>query len=157
MTDKSEDCAAEIKAICLRLLARREHSQQELLDKLQLKGYGKPECQAVIGLLAQDNWQNDGRYAENYGRSCVQRGYGPIYIKHQLRQRGLEAIDLDNIVQQTAGSWAVLLEQVYQKKYGNKPITDNNDKAKRQRFLLQRGFSQALVNSVLNSRVGVDA
>jgi regulatory protein len=153
-TDKGRE--AEIKAACLRLLARREHSQHELLDKLQLKGYSKPECQAVIGLLAQDNWQNDVRYAENYARSCMQRGYGPVYIKHQLRQQGIEAIDLDSIVQQTADSWASLLEHVYRKKYGSKPITDNSDKAKRQRFLLQRGFSQALVSSVLNRSIGVD-
>ena len=139
---------AEIKAVCLRLLARREHSQQELLNKLQLKGYSKAHSLPVLAELAQQDWQNDQRYAESYVRSCIQRGYGPIYIAYNLRQQSVNDVDLDGIVQESVGSWIALIEQVYTKKYGQQPVADNHDKAKRNRFLLQRGFSQAMINTL---------
>jgi regulatory protein len=149
MVEDASDKASEIKALCLRLLARREHSQQELLFKLQAKGYSKTDSLPIIQQLHEQHWQDDSRFAENYARSCIQRGYGPVYIQYQLRQRGAGELDMDTL-EELAGSWQNLLEQVYQKKYGQTPISDKNEKAKRQRFLLQRGFSQAMVNDLLH-------
>jgi regulatory protein len=150
MDESVDPRLADIKAVCLRLLARREHSQQELLNKLQLKGYSKAHSLPVLAELAQQDWQNDQRYAESYVRSCIQRGYGPIYIAYNLRQQGVNDVDLDGIVQESVGGWMAQIEQVYAKKYGQKPVADNNDKAKRNRFLLQKGFSQTIISALLN-------
>ncbi|WP_394752164.1 regulatory protein RecX [Crenothrix sp.] len=141
---------AEIKAACLRLLTRREHSQQELLSKLVLKGYSKEHSLPVIEALSQQDWQNDQRYAESYVRNCIRRGYGPIYIKQGLRQQDVNDVDVEGIIQESVGSWMAQIEQVYVKKYGQKPIVGRNDQAKRNRFLLQRGFSQAMISALLN-------
>ncbi|SJM95848.1 regulatory protein RecX [Crenothrix polyspora] len=151
MDETAEPSVADIKALCLRLLTRREHSQQELLQKLRLKGYSKQDCLPVIEVLTQQNWQSDSRYAEIYARSCIQRGYGPVFIQYNLRQHGVDDIDLDGLVQEIAGSWAEQIEQVYAKKYSQKAITDKNDWAKRSRFLLQRGFSQIMVNGLFDA------
>ncbi len=150
MDDEISPLVVEIKAVCLRLLARREHSRQELLNKLQLKGYGKEDCSPVIEALTNQDWQSDRRYSENYARSCIQRGYGPIYIAYNLRQQGVACVDLETIVEEMVGSWTEQIEQVYAKKYGQTPVLDQKEWAKRSRFLLQRGFSQAMISALFD-------
>ena len=140
----------EIKESCLRLLARREHSQKELLNKLLVKGLAKDDILAVVEELALQGWQSDLRYAESYARYRIQKGYGPLFVAYELRQNGVDAVNLEDIVQQVAGSWMELLEQVYTKKYGHDLLMDRIEWAKRSRFLLHRGFSGAMISALFD-------
>ena len=152
MLEQNEDgalyVAKEIKEVCLGLLARREHSQKELLNKLALRGFDRDDAMPVIDELAQQGWQDDLRYAENYARSRIQKGYGPIRVNHELRQNGIAVFDLEGIVRKEAGGWMALLEQVYSKKYSHDTVPDRNEWAKRSRFLLHRGFSGAMIGAL---------
>ena len=140
----------QIKESGLRLLARREHSQKELLNKLLLRGFGKAEILVVIDEFALQGWQSDSRYAESYARSRILKGYGPVWISYELKKNGIEAVDLEDIVCKTAGSWLELLEQVYTKKYGHDLRIDRNEWAKRSRFLMQRGFSGTMISALFD-------
>jgi len=142
--------AKEIEEICLRLLARREHSQQELLSKLALRGFSRDDVQPVIDELAEQGWQDDLRYAENYARFRIQKGYGPLRVKRELKQNGIAVFDLEGIVRGEAGSWMALLEQVYSKKYPHDTVLDRSEWAKRSRFLLHRGFSGAMISALFD-------
>ena len=142
--------STQIKESCLRLLARREHSQKELLNKLVVKGFDKDEILAVIEELALQGWQSDSRYAESYARHRIQKGYGPISIAYELRKNGIDAFNLEDIVHNTVGSWVDLLEQVYTKKYGHHSLFDRNEWAKRSRFLMQRGFSGTMISALFD-------
>jgi regulatory protein len=148
--DETNTVSREIKESCLRLLARREHSQKELLNKLLLKGFDKDDILPVIEELAEQGWQSDSRYAESYTRHRILKGYGPLFIAYELRKNGVDAVDLEDIVQKSAGSWMDLLEQVYTKKYGHDPLMDRNEWAKRSRFLMQRGFSGTMINALFD-------
>jgi len=59
MTDESIANPLErrqrIEAICVRLLARREHSRRELLDKLAQRGFACDEAVAVIDGFSEQN------------------------------------------------------------------------------------------------------
>jgi regulatory protein len=140
----------EIKESCLRLLARREHSQKELLNKLLVKGLAKDDILAVIDELAQQGWQSDSRYAESYTRHRIQKGYGPIFIAYELRKNGIDAVNFEDIMQKMSDSWMELLEQVYIKKYGHDLLLDRNEWAKRSRFLMQRGFSGTMISALFD-------
>jgi len=140
----------EIKESCLRLLARREHSQKELLNKLLVKGLAKDDILAVVEELALQGWQSDLRYAESYARHRILKGYGPVSVAYELRQNGVDAVNLEDIVQQVTGSWMELLEQVYTKKYGHDLLMDRIEWAKRSRFLLHRGFSGAMISALFD-------
>ena len=148
--DATTHVAAKIKESCLGLLARREHSQKELLNKLLVKGFNKDEILAVIEELALQGWQSDLRYAESYARHRIQKGYGPISVAYELRNNGIDAVNLDDIVQKTVGSWMELLEQIYTKKYGHHSLLDRNEWAKRSRFLMQRGFSGTMISALFD-------
>ncbi len=153
MSEDQEAISSDLKQIKesgLRLLARREHSQKELLNKLQLRGFGKHEILAVIDEFSLQGWQSDSRYAESYARSRILKGYGPAWISYELKKKGIEAVDLEDLVCKTAGSWLELLEQVYTKKYGYDLRIDRNEWAKRSRFLMQRGFSGTMISALFD-------
>ncbi len=151
MVKNQEDQKSRLKQIeqtCVRLLAMREHSQTELLNKLLAKGFEKNECLAVIEDLTLQGWQSDLRYAESYARYRIQKGYGPIYVAYELKKKGVSGFSLDEIVQKTIGSWMALLEQVYIKKYGYDALLDHNEWARRSLFLMQRGFPSSMISTL---------
>lgn len=134
----------QIEAVCLRLLARREHSRRELLDKLALRGFNRDEAEPVITEMAERDWQNDERYTECYVRQRIQSGYGPVRIRYELQQRGISDADLDAQAEQRGG-WQNLLLDVYSGKYGDEKSLAQNEWLKRSRFLQQRGFSGEMI------------
>ncbi len=139
--------AHDIKNNCLRLLARREHSQKELLTKLIQKGFSPADIQPVIAELAQQNWQSDERFAENYARARLRKGYGATAIRYELSQKGIDvAVNaLNDAMLTIADDWLDLLTHVYCKKYGGiEPLT-RHDWSKRCKFLLRRGFSSSQI------------
>ena len=139
--------AHDIKNHCLRLLARREHSQKELLTKLMQKGFSSADIQPVITELAQNSWQSDARFAENYARTRLRKGYGATAIRYELNQKGIDVADtnLNDVLLTVADNWLDLLTQTYCKKYGEiEPLT-RQDWAKRTQFLLRRGFSSSQI------------
>ncbi|MGB4499581.1 MAG: regulatory protein RecX, partial [Methylococcaceae bacterium] len=85
--------AQDIKNHCLRLLARREHSQKELLTKSMQKGFSRAEIEPVLTELAENNWQSDARFAENYARARLRKGYGATAIRYELSQKGIDVAD----------------------------------------------------------------
>ncbi len=145
--------SSELKSIndyCLGLLVRREHSQKELLNKALLKGWGTDNIVIVVDELAVQGWQSDLRYAESYTRHRINKGYGPLWISYELRKNGIDNFNLDDTVRQTVGSWMDLLEQVYSKKYKQASVLDRNEWAKRNRFLMQRGFSSTMISTLFD-------
>ncbi|OAI13120.1 RecX family transcriptional regulator [Methylomonas lenta] len=134
----------QIEQTCLRLLARREHSQKELLDKLALRGFQRDEVEPVIQEMAEQNWQNDARYTECYVRQRIASGYGPIRIRYELQQRGINETDLDTQAEEQGG-WQNLLIDVYCNKYDEEKSLTQNEWLKRSRFLQQRGFSGEMI------------
>ncbi|MGZ5001062.1 MAG: regulatory protein RecX [Methylomonas sp.] len=134
----------QIEAICLRLLARREHSRRELLDKLALRGFQRDEVDPVITAMAEHDWQNEERYAECYTRQRIAKGYGPVRIRYELQQRGIDDSDLEQQAE-NQGGWQNLLLDVYVSKYGDEKSLTQPEWLKRSRFLLQRGFSGEMI------------
>jgi len=134
----------QVEVVCLRLLARREHSQKELLDKLAQRGFLPEEVKPVIAELAEQNWQNDERYAECYMRQRIASGYGPVRIRYELQQRGIDDVDLDAQAE-GQGGWQQLLTELYRNKYDEDKTLAQKEWLKRSRFLQQRGFSGEMI------------
>lgn len=137
----------QIEATCLRLLARREHSHRELLDKLALRGFTRQEVEVVIQQLAEQNWQNDLRFAESYVRQRIAKGYGPLRIAYELQQRGIAKLDLDAQAEDQGG-WQQLALDVYLRKFDEVSTLTQTEWLKRSRFLQQRGFAMEVIQQV---------
>jgi regulatory protein len=120
----------------MNLLARREHSQFELHNKLKAKGYTEHIINGVLQELAEENLQSDGRFAENFIRARANHGFGPIRIALELRERGIPRDMINKLVDKNNDKWKKMAMEIKQKKFG-----DPTEYAKQARFLQYKGFT----------------
>ena len=135
----------------MNLLTRREHSREELWQKLR-KRYDEPELREAIDALAVENLQSDERFAAAYVRERMMRGFGPLKIVAELTQRGVSAsivsCALEEVPRDEETTWIQVAQDAYQRRFGDELPHDLPDKARRLRFLNQRGFSGDQLNVV---------
>ena len=124
----------------LKMLMRREHSQLELLKKLQLKDFDDAIINSSISLLAEQNFQSDERFSEAFILMRYNQGKGPLKIAFELKGRGINKFNL------TAFDWSKLAKEVRIKKFGYSISLDFKDQAKQKRFLQSRGFGFDEIN-----------
>lgn len=147
--DAEQLTESALKEQCIRLLALREHSQQELIVKLQRRGFSKKQIQPVLTELQTAGWQNDQRYAECYARQRLGNGFGWQRVAYELRLRGITDADISYVKAEFAElDSQESLVQLYEKKYGTDVVTSRQEWAKRMRFLLQRGFSSSMLKAL---------
>lgn len=130
------------------MLARREHSQREMQQKLQLKGFEKDDISEILEEFANKGWQSNARFAESYIRSRVHKGFGPVKIQFELRERGIDA-GINCLVEEMP-DWDALLSELHQKKYGNEVPTEMKERAKRIRFFQHKGFTSDMIRQLFN-------
>jgi len=119
----------------LKMLIRREHSQLELSNKLQLKGFDDADIKHSIDLLIEKKYQSDERFSEAFMLMRYNQGKGPVIISSELKKRGIESFDLSII------DWFELAKEVRKKKFGQNFPLDFKTQAKQKRFLNSRGFN----------------
>lgn len=127
-----------LRSYAFALLARREYSKLELIEKLKNSAQHPQEVLDLVEELAQSNYQNDQRVAESTLSSQIRQGKGIYRIKQKLQEKGLDPTLIEHELQDI--DW---LEQAYQlkvKKFGTEIATDPKIKAKQIRFLQYRGF-----------------
>lgn len=145
MSDKLElpdTSPRDAKLAAIRLLTRREHSSQELKQKLQHKGFDASLVDQITEELKQEGLLSDERFAECYMRSRINKGYGPVKICHELKQRGTSSEIIAATVIDEDPQWYELASKVREKRFGAALPKDLKDKMKQQHFLQYRGFNQ---------------
>ncbi len=147
----AETVANQIRRAAMDLLARREHSFQELDQKLSRRFPDQSEQIAgALGKLQAQGLQSDERMAEAFIRARMNRGQGPIKISAELRIRGLADQIISQALDEAGVDWFAQARQVCERKFGVLEPRDLKDKAKRARFLQQRGFSFDQIGTLLN-------
>ena len=89
------------------LLARREHSRLELSRKLLKRGFERPVVDQVLAYLTADGSLSEQRFQADYVNARINRGFGPLRISAELRDRGV-ASDSAALSEQ---DWLALCEQ----------------------------------------------
>ena len=123
------------------LLARREHSQRELRDKLKRRFPDPDLVMQELERLREEHLQSDTRFAVSFARQRVLRGQGPLRIRQEMRQRGLGDSEISDAIASLDVNWFDLAAEVLEKKFGGLPVEDIKERARRQRFMQYRGFS----------------
>jgi len=140
----------------LRLLAQREHTQEELRQKLEqirsaraARTTSQPsthvpseapsdEVTRVIAELASEGWQSDARYAEALVRrlgNMVSRRY----LAQKLAQLGIARETANAALATRESSDAEVARTLWERRFGRPPASDK-ERARQIRFLLNRGF-----------------
>jgi regulatory protein len=155
MCEENVRTESEVYATAVGLLARREHSVKELATKLRARGIGAGLIESVISRLIDERLQSDERFAEVYLRQRSLKGYGPIRIGVELRERGIDdgliSAQLRRAEDEGEIDWFERAAAAYAKKYSGRPIEELKERAKRMRFLQYRGFSHEQIAAAIES------
>ena len=133
----------------MRLLADREHSRLELTRKLAKRQFESALLEQVLDQLQQAGLQSDERFTESFIESRMHKGQGPVRIRQELKQRGIDAGLIDRGLEVYDDEWRSLLEQVHDAKFGRQRTRESRELAKRARFLEYRGFPGEMIRSFL--------
>ncbi|KGI77604.1 regulatory protein RecX [Oleiagrimonas soli] len=137
----------------LALLARREQSRHELHERLARDGYPRDEVRGALDRLAGDGYQDDARFAEMMVRARIASGYGPQRIRAELRTHRIGDAFVERHLAEADVDWGAAARAQLHRRYGDAPVADYAERAKRAQFLLRRGFDAATVNTVTRADV----
>jgi regulatory protein len=132
---------ADVRLAAMNFLARREHSVWELRRKLKRRFADESVLDAQLSRLTEQNLQSDMRFAESYVRQRISRGYGPVRLREELRERGISRTDIAQIMEELEIDWRTHAIQVMQNKFGDLSPHDLKEEARRARFMQHRGFT----------------
>jgi len=140
MTDDPEGARQAVEAAALRLLARREHGREELARKLYRRGYPSGLVGEVLKQLEAEGSLSESRFAESFARSRAERGYGPTRIRRELEARGVSGPLIEAALASLGVDWREQARRLCRKRFGKRPAQDWKSRARRLRYLQNRGF-----------------
>ena len=85
----------EALAVATRALARREHSQRSLRERLQRAGVAANDAEAVVEELRHAGLVDDARFAEERARVLAERGKGDAAIRFELERGGIGTAEIE--------------------------------------------------------------
>lgn len=133
-----------------RMLARREHSFDEICKKLSLKGIERSVVLPILQEFCDADIQSDERFAESRARMLAAKGQGPRKIKLDLQQYGVDEYIAEIALNETDVDWFESARQVRIKKFGSPAKTEFKDVAKQKQFLQYRGFYSDHITFAVN-------
>ncbi len=145
--DNSTFSAARDKAVGL--LARREHSVAELHRKLRSRGYDSDVVEQVLEQLQEERLLSNERFVEAYVYSRYEKGFGPLRIQKELRERGVSEQLIRQGVEPENPHWTELMSRVRKKQFGPALPADYPEQARQARFLQYRGFAAEQIRQLL--------
>lgn len=150
MSDAEKLTRKALRHKAMDLLSRREHAVAELSRKLAAAGYEQASVQDAVAQLVTDGLVSDERFAEAFVRYRAERGYGPLHIQAELRERGVDDSVTATYLDPSDSQWLQRCEEVRVKRFGTVRPEDFKERARQARFLQYRGFSAEQVRRTLD-------
>src|SRR5450830_198331 len=146
------DTPVAVRRTAMDLLARREHGRVELTRKLRQRGASPEMIDTELDRLTEEGLLSESRYLESFVSYRARSGYGPLRIREELGQRGLQRTDIELALRESGINWHERLEDTWRRKFaGHLPI-DMRERAKQGRFLAYRGFSMEMISRLFSGR-----
>jgi len=146
--------SAQVRRTAVGYLTRREYCPREMVDKLVSKGAVRAMAEAVVEELNAQDLISERRFAVEFIRARIRRGYGPVRIKYELMQRGVTEAMTQACLNDSNTNWIQQLAHVIEKKYATSAIDSFNEWSRRANFLKNRGFTTTQIKDVLGDHRG---
>lgn len=88
-SEKRKKEKKDVKDAAMDFLRFRERSLMEIRNHLKGKEYSDQEIEEAMEFLADCNMASDERYCEAYLRYGIEKGKGPLRLRHELREKGV--------------------------------------------------------------------
>ncbi len=114
-----------------------------------MKGFHPDEVNDVLAALTAEGLLSERRFAESYVYQRMEKGYGPLRIQHELRERGIDEILVTDCLAADESEWLQRLEKVRKKRFGAPFPADVREKRRQWQFLQYRGFTIGQIRRAL--------
>ncbi|WP_259109859.1 recombination regulator RecX [Pseudomonas sp. JUb42] len=150
------DTPVAVRRTAMDLLARREHGRVELTRKLRQRGASDELITPALDRLTEEGLLSESRYLESFVSYRARSGYGPMRIREELGQRGLQRADIELALRECGIDWREQMQETWQRKFAGQLPVDAKERARQGRFLSYRGFSMEMIGRLLSGRGGDD-
>jgi regulatory protein len=137
-----------LKEDMVALLARRDHSQHEILKKMRAKQHADDAILDTIQEFSQKGLLSEQRFTETHIRKQRRKGYGPLRISLELQTHRIDQAIVAQHLDINDNAWLDDIRAVWQKRFKGIKPTHFNDKAKQMRFLQYRGFTPEQIETL---------
>ena len=140
----------------MNLLAWREQSFFELVKKISDKFPELDKDQVILPALEklrEDKLQSDERFVESYVRYRMIRGMGPLKIRIELEQKGINSALVHSAIFSHDKDWVEKCLEVFLKKFPEGLAVTVEKKKKQFRFLEQRGFQSEQIKQIFGRAI----
>jgi len=115
-------------------------------------GYPHRVVDATLEKLRSLNFLNDELFARNWARGRVEdRGYGPLRIERQLREKGIAKPLIAEIIAEIFGQEGGKQEarRMLERRFRGKDLSDRKMLRRAIAFLQRRGYRDSVIAGVL--------
>lgn len=145
--DAALEMPSQNVGVALGILARRDHSEYELTEKLKKKSLSDENINAILKYCQQKNYLDDARFAIQYVQYRKRSGFGPLRIEQELKVKKVKSDTIQTALFEQDIDWISQAFEAWEKKFKAK-ASDRKTQAKHARFLQQRGFSSSEFNFI---------
>lgn len=111
------DTLVAVRRTAMDLLARREHGRVELTRKLRQRGALPEMIETALDRLTEEGLLSETRYLESFVSYRARSGYGPLRIREELSQRGLQRTDIELALRESGIDWQEQLADTWRRKF----------------------------------------
>lgn len=139
----------------MKLCSKREYAHNDIRKKLYQWGMTKDEGEEVIALLIEQDFLNEGRFAEAAVKDKFRMNrWGRNKIRHWLKSKGVSDYSIKPAMEEIdEGEYLTLLDEVVQKKWQSTSGNRFKRAASVTRYAVQRGFEPNLVQERVSELV----
>jgi len=155
MKESSEKDYTSAMNTAIRLISRRNHTEQEIRQKLRQRGFEAEVIARVISECERFNYINDKETARKYLGELRSKGQGIRGIRFSMKKKGIHNEIIDKVLDENHSAAEELesAAKAFQKKFislsREKDIRKKREKIFR--FLSLRGFSSSVIAEVMES------
>lgn len=159
MPREQEESPEGARKAALRFLGYCPRSEAEVRAKLAHLGFSETIVETALERLRSLNYVNDEIFAREWARSKAEgRGYGPLRIERELRQKGIARSLIRQVVKETFGQQEgrERARGLVAKRFRGKDLGDRKVLHRAVAFLQRRGYRSSVIAEVLGEPVGED-
>jgi len=131
--------AKAVRIKIMDFLARREHTNKEIYEKLKRRVEDLNLLKEEIKKLIDEGLIDNKRFAEQYIYARSTKGFGPLRIRQELIKRGVDEKISQSLLE--SEDWSNFAKLALLKKKGSNILEDRKEILKTKRFLSYRGFN----------------
>lgn len=132
----------------VQLLARRDWGRKELAHRLiKYQPEASRLIEQVLDRLTDQGYLSELRFLTSYVNMRRQKGFGPLRIMLELKQRGISESQIAQSVEPNAEHWSELAQALARKKQQQAKTS-----IQQMRFLLSRGFNPVQARRAILNR-----